>query len=248
MPELTDINLYLFLVLALVAEVLGTLGGFGSSLLFVPIASYFFSFQTALGITALFHVLSNLTKIVLFKKGIDKFILIWVGIPAVIFVSIGAWLSQFLTTSWLELALGIFLVLTSIAFFMMRNNVLKPTRNYAILGGTVSGFIAGAIGTGGAIRGLTLTAFQISTPVFIATSAFIDLAIDSSRSIVYFFNGYIKADILYLMPPLLLVSVLGTYIGKRLLSKFSDKQFKQMVLLLVFLTGVSMLYKALWAA
>jgi uncharacterized membrane protein YfcA len=131
---------------------------------------------------------------------------------------------------------------------MMRNNVLKPTHNYAILGGTISGFIAGAIGTGGAIRGLTLTAFQISTPVFIATSALIDLAIDSSRSIVYFFNGYIKSDILYLMPPLLLVSVLGTYIGKRLLSKFSDKQFKQMVLLLVFLTGLSMLYKAFWAA
>ena len=38
-------NLYLFILLAFFAEVLGTIGGFGSSLFFVPIASYFVDFH-----------------------------------------------------------------------------------------------------------------------------------------------------------------------------------------------------------
>jgi uncharacterized membrane protein YfcA len=57
-----DFN-YIFLFLALIAEIVGTVGGFGSSVFFVPIANIYFSFETVLGITALFHVFSNLSKI-----------------------------------------------------------------------------------------------------------------------------------------------------------------------------------------
>ena len=51
----------LFYFLALIAEILGTLSGFGSSILFVPLASYFFDVKEVLGITAMFHVFSNLS-------------------------------------------------------------------------------------------------------------------------------------------------------------------------------------------
>jgi uncharacterized membrane protein YfcA len=46
--------------------------GFGSSILFVPLASMFLDFKLVLGITAVFHVFSNLSKIYLFQSGIDK--------------------------------------------------------------------------------------------------------------------------------------------------------------------------------
>ena len=60
---------YLFLFLALIAEVLGTIGGFGSSVFFVPVANFYFDFESVLGLTAIYHLSSNLSKIVLFKKG-----------------------------------------------------------------------------------------------------------------------------------------------------------------------------------
>ena len=40
----------LFLALALLADVAGTLGGLGSSVFFVPMAGFFFDFETVLGI------------------------------------------------------------------------------------------------------------------------------------------------------------------------------------------------------
>jgi uncharacterized membrane protein YfcA len=63
---------YLFLLLALLAEIIGTVGGFGSSVFFVPVANFYFDFQTVLGITALFHVASNLSKIAMFRKELTK--------------------------------------------------------------------------------------------------------------------------------------------------------------------------------
>ena len=58
----------IFIILSILAEILGTIGGFGSSVFFVPIANMFFDFQSVLGITALYHLSSNVTKIAFFKK------------------------------------------------------------------------------------------------------------------------------------------------------------------------------------
>ena len=63
--------LWLFILLALLAEVIGTVGGFGSSVFFVPVANFFLDFQSVLGLTALFHLSSNITKISMFRKGVD---------------------------------------------------------------------------------------------------------------------------------------------------------------------------------
>lgn len=236
-------HLYLFILLALLAEILGTVGGFGSSLFFVPIASYFLDFHSVLGITAMFHVSSNITKIAFFRKGFDKNMVLALGIPAVIFVIIGAYLSQFFDAKYLEIALGIFLISMSLILLIFKKLVIKPTTTNSIAGGTLSGFVAGLLGTGGAIRGITMAAFNLKMEVFITTSAIIDLGIDSSRSIVYYFNGYVHKHDLYLIPILLIVSIVGTYVGKKILEKISEERFKGIVLILVLITGIMTLSK-----
>jgi uncharacterized protein len=230
--------LLIFIVLAIVAEILGTVGGFGSSLFFVPIASYFLDFQSVLGITALFHVLSNLTKIYFFKAGFSYKIILTIGLPSVIFVIFGAYLSKLIETFLLEVLLSIFLILLSLFLFFFKNIKIKANIFNSIMGGSISGFFAGLIGTGGAIRGLTLTSFNLKKEVFIATSAIIDLGIDSSRSVIYFLNGYIHKDDLYLIPILFCVSIIGTFIGKKILNLLNEKQFKSIVLSLILITGI----------
>lgn len=236
-------HLYLFIFLALLAEILGTIGGFGSSLFFVPIASYFLDFHSVLGITAIFHVSSNITKIVFFRKGFDKKLVLTVGIPAILFVIIGGLLSKYISSSLLELLLAIFLIVTSLTLLIFKKITIKPTSTNSIFGGVLSGIIAGLLGTGGAIRGITLAAFNLKTEVFIATSAIIDLGIDASRGVVYSLNGYVHKHDLFLIPILLVVSIIGTYIGKKILLKISESQFKSIVLILILVTGIITLGK-----
>ncbi len=240
----TELLIY-FILLSLLAEIIGTVGGFGSSLFFIPIASYFLDFHSVLGITALFHVSSNLSKIFFFRQGYDKKLILTIGLPAVVFVIVGAWFSKFLDIKILEILLAVFLIGLSLVLLVFKNWAVKPTVANSVLGGVSSGLIAGLLGTGGAIRGIVLAAFNLKTEVFIATSAIIDLGIDASRSVVYFFNGYMHKDDLYLIPILLVVSIAGTYFGKRILKHVSETQFKSLVLILILLTGIITLSKFL---
>jgi len=228
----------IFIILSILAEILGTIGGFGSSVFFVPIANMFFDFQSVLGITALYHLSSNVTKIAFFKKGLDKRIVLYLGVPAIIFVSIGAFFSKYLDPKILTYILGVFLIVLSLLFLIFKQLKILPKTRNAIIGGSLSGLSAGLLGTGGAIRGITLAAFKMDKNKFIATSAVIDLGIDFSRSIVYYFNGYMRKEHLYLVPILLVVSVVGTWIGKLILNKMSQEQFRNLVLILILLIGI----------
>ncbi|MBL7919927.1 MAG: sulfite exporter TauE/SafE family protein [Bacteroidia bacterium] len=242
---MTTEYLIYFTLLAIVAEILGTVGGFGSSLFFVPVAGFFLDFHSVLGVTALFHLASNISKITLFKNGFDKKLILNIGVPSVIFVIIGAYLSKFFNNHLLEIVLAVFLISISLILFVFKKLVLKPTLINSISGGIVSGLTAGLLGTGGAIRGLTLAAFNLNKNVFIATSAVIDLGIDLSRSIVYISNGYVHKHDLYLIPILMAVGFSGTYVGKKLLTYFSESQFKATTLILVFTIGVIALIRQL---
>lgn len=235
---MTNEQLIFFILLSLLAEILGTVGGFGSSLFFVPVASYFLDFHSVLGITALFHVSSNIAKIGLFRNGFNKQLILTVGIPAILFVTLGAFLSRYFDNRFLEFALSIFLIVVSIIFLLMKNRNLKPTVFNSVMGGTLSGLTAGLLGSGGAIRGLTLAAFSIEKNVFIATSAAIDLGVDLSRSVVYMSNGYVHTHDLYLILILFGVSIVGTYEGKKLLKYFTEQQFRFFVLTLILLIGI----------
>ena len=138
-------------------------------------------------------------------------------------------------------------MVVSLTLLIFRHFSLKPTLVNSIGGGVISGFIAGLLGTGGAIRGITLAAFNLKTEVFIATSAIIDLGVDSSRTVVYALNGYIHLENLKLSIILFFVSIVGTYIGKKVLTRISEEQFKSIVLVLVFTTGVITLGKVIWS-
>lgn len=229
---------YIFLFLALIAEIIGTIGGFGSSVFFVPVANFYFDFYSVLGLTALFHLSSNLSKIFLFRKGLDKKLLIHIGVPSVVFVIIGGFLSKYLNSNYLEIFLGVFLVAFSLFFLIKSEVIVLPSKKNALVGGSLSGFSAGLLGTGGAIRGLTMAAFNLEKSVFIATSAFIDFMIDFSRTFVYYQNGYIHAHDMKYVPFLFVIGLVGSYFGKRILHYIPQTKFRILSLVLILLIGL----------
>ena len=87
-------------------------------------------------------------------------------------------------------------------------------------------------------------AFNLEKSIFIATSAIIDFLIDFSRTIVYYFNGYIHKEELIYVPFLLFVGVIGTFIGKWILNFIPQDKFKIISLVLIFLIGIVTFTKA----
>ncbi|WP_240126992.1 sulfite exporter TauE/SafE family protein [Thermomonas alba] len=233
-----------FLLLALLAEVAGTVGGFGSSVFFVPIANFYFDFQSVLGITALFHLASNLSKLGLFRAGIDRGLLLRMGLPAVAFALLGGLASAWIETRGLTVLLALFLIALSGWMLLRPRWKVRASAGNAVLGGVLSGGMAGLVGTGGAVRGAVMAAFDLRKDVFVATSAAIDLAIDLSRAAVYARNGYIHSHDLVWIPLLAVVALAGTWLGRRILARVPQALFRRIALLLVLAIGLVTLGQA----
>ncbi|MBK7964313.1 MAG: sulfite exporter TauE/SafE family protein [Bacteroidetes bacterium] len=227
-----------FYILALISEIIGTVGGFGSSVFFVPIATFFFEPKIVLGLTALLHVFSNLAKLILFWKHIDYRIFKLFGIPGIIGVAIGAFASVYLIFTYGSLMLGIFLLSFAILFLIRPSLKIAPTPKNAVTGGSIAGFLAGLIGTGGAVRGAAMAAYNLEKSAFVATSAAIDMGVDITRTFIYLGNDYLQAKEFSYIPMLIAVSFVGSWIGKRMLQQISQLMFRKIVLILIGLIGI----------
>jgi uncharacterized membrane protein YfcA len=238
-------EIFIFFILTLIAEILGTLGGFGSSLFFVPLSQFFFDFQTVLALTGLLHVFSNTSKIVLFRKNIDWKVALWLGISSIVLAIIGAFLTRFVSLDYASIVLGLFLISFSTFLFSKPDFSIRSSIRNSIFGGGIAGFLAGFIGTGGAIRGLVLASFNLEKNIFVGTSAIIDFGVDFSRTIIYLEGGYFSMERIIYVPLLMVAAALGSYLGKIVLNKVDQERFKKITLGLIFLTGVTLIVQYL---
>jgi len=235
----------LFFLIALLSEIVGTVAGFGSSVFFVPLAGFFFDFHQVLALTSILHVFSNAAKLVFFGRHIRLGLLLLLGVPSIAAVIAGAYLSTKLELRFDQLILGLFLIAFSLLFLGKPTIKISATKFNAISAGGVAGFLAGLIGTGGALRGLALAAFNLEKNVFVATSAGIDSGVDFSRMIIYLRSGYLAPNSLVYVAGLLVIAFVGSHLGKLALGHIHQKYFRQMVLGFVLVIGLITLGRAI---
>src|ERR687897_2500954 len=110
----------LFFVVAFISEVIGAIAGFGSSTIFLPLALFFVDFETALTLVAISHTFGNLGRINFFRHGLDKKTITTFGIPSILFSFLGASLVGILSQDVLKIILGIFLIIISVLFLVVK--------------------------------------------------------------------------------------------------------------------------------
>ena len=230
-----------FFLAALFSEIVGTIAGFGTSTLFLPLALLFVDFKTALVLVAFLHIFGNIARLKFFHRSLDMRLLLGFGLPSVLFTLIGALLVSIFPQTTLQFVLGLFLILYSLFSFWHYKSRLRPTGFNLGLGGSLSGFLAGLIGTGGALRSAFLTAFGLSKEKYLATSSAIVLAVDLTRLPVYLSQGFLAKSYFPYVLLLLIVAFLGSYLGKLIVSRIAQPLFKKIALLALLIMGVYLL-------
>jgi uncharacterized protein len=107
-------EILLFFLSALMAELIGTMAGFGSSTIFLPLALFFVDFKPAIVLVAIFHLFGNIGRIIFFRQGFERRIILQFGVPSVLPSLLGAFLRRIIAQPALKLTLGIFLIITSV--------------------------------------------------------------------------------------------------------------------------------------
>jgi uncharacterized membrane protein YfcA len=228
----------LFFISALLAEIIGTMAGFGSSTIFLPLALLFVDFKTAIILVAIFHLFGNLSRIIFFRQGFDKRIILQFGLPSVLLSLLGAFLIGIVPQPVLKLILGIFLVVTSISFLAKPGLKFPANIHIFIAGGSATGFITALVGTGGALRASLLQGFNIEKVKYIATAATIALATDATRIPVYISQGFLTEQYYLYLPILLAIALAGSFIGRKIVRRIDQEKFRKMVLVAIILVSI----------
>ncbi len=113
----------------------------------------------------------------------------------------------------------------------------------AILLSALSGFSTGFVGTGGALRGMSLAALQLPKNAFVVLSSAIDIGGDALRAVIYLDHGYMDWNQWFYIPLLAMGSFVGARLGKFLLNRMNQLQFEKVVAVFIFLSGAAMLIK-----
>jgi uncharacterized membrane protein YfcA len=119
-------NLALY-ISALIAEIAGTISGFGSSSILLPIAHQFFDYQNALILVAIYHIFGNTSRLALTYQHWDKRIFLLFGIPSVIATVIGVSLVEKVNPDILKIILAIVLSIFAIYSLWKPEFKIAPT-------------------------------------------------------------------------------------------------------------------------
>lgn len=230
-------------LLTLFASMVGTITGFGTSTIMIPVLAVFLPPMEAIFLVSIIHWFGNLWKVTLFKSGFNFKLFALFGISGLLASYFGATVSLQLDTQILLRLLGIFLAIYSLSLIIKTDLAIKPSTSMALFGGTLSGFFAGLFGIGGAIRSAFLLLFNLPKAVYIATAGAIGLLVDSTRIITYLIGGTTMPDRLWLSLLIFIpISFIGAELAKKVLHKIPQKQFRIVLAMALFILGIKLIF------
>lgn len=235
-------ELLLITLLTLVAGGIGTVTGFGTSTIMVPILLAIYPLPETLFFVGIIHWFGDVWKMWFFRSSVQVQLILAFGVTGIIASYLGARIVFALPEHLLSKWLGGFLI--AYVLFLLANPrfALPQSTLSAGTGGALSGFFAGIFGVGGAIRGAFLSAFNLPKEVYISTSGAIALFIDSSRVATYWVNGVqLSPSLLWGFLLFIPASFLGAGVGKRVVDRIPQEYFRYVIACFLFLVGIKFL-------
>ncbi|MFC1649290.1 sulfite exporter TauE/SafE family protein [Patescibacteria group bacterium] len=225
--------------LVLVASFLGTIIGFGSSIVIIPVFLLFFPLPETLLFAGIIHVFVDIWQTILFKKSINYKVLIYFGVPSVIAGFLGAQMLLGANHVLIIRSLGVLLVIYGVFELIKPNFKLANSKFHNLLGGSVSGFISGFSGIGGPVRSMFLQAFDLPEKQYLFTAGLIALLVDITRISTYVSRGVaLPSELKMLIVVLMPISLLSAELAKKVVERIPHNLFKKIVALFLIISGV----------
>jgi len=236
------ISIFLVTLLTIFATTLSTITGFGTTTITLPIMLFFFPIHETILFIAIIHWFENIWRLILFRKGANWKLILSFGIPALFAGAIGARASIHMPEEILTRILGIFLFGYSAFIILKPKFKRRKTTQNSIVGGIFSGFFAGIIGLGGAIRSAFLTAFDLPKIVYLFSTNAISLLIDTVRLPIYGLNGTkLPTSFAWAAIAFIPLSLVAAIYAKKLVVKIPQKYFRLVITIFLGLAGLKFL-------
>ncbi len=219
----------------------GTLTGFGTSTIMVPVLALFYPLPTTLLLVGIIHWFTDIWKMGLFREGINLRLILFFGITGVIATYLAARAVFELPQTLLTRTLGLILIGYVVLLFFKPNFQLPKNKTTALIGGTLYGALAGIFGIGGAIRSAFLTTYNLPKAVYIATTGAISIIVDTIRITAYVDGGAMLTTPLFLGLILFVpASYLGSKSAEKVVRKIPKEKFRKLIAVFLLIIGIQL--------
>ncbi len=224
--------------IVMIAGMVQGMVGFGFSLIALPLMSLMVPITTAVPLIVCYSLVNNVMVVATTRKSVaikKIWPMIFFGIMG---IPVGVHALTVLNTEVLELAVGLLIVLTSLAMIFGFGLRMKREGLGLCLTGFVSGVLNGSLSMSGPPIVLFLSNQNAGKHSFRGNLAMYALVTNSITIIVFVVKGLLMKEML----PMLMTNstglILGTFLGIKAVGIIKDQHFRKTVLMLMTIIGV----------
>lgn len=233
-----------FFTIALLSSAMAAITGFGTATVLTPFTALFVSLEEAIVLVAIFHFLSNASRLTLMRRHVHRRTAVLYGVPSLVTSAAGALLLTMLSgTRPLRVVFGLFLIAYALSSLAGRTWRIPSSDRALMVGGSISGFFAGLIGLGGAVRGAFLIGTDLDKEAYVGTSAVIAVANDVARLAVYIPWGVLERKLWWLVPPMVVCAFVGAWMGRHGLQRLPEAAVRRVVMVAILVVAVRFLFR-----
>lgn len=235
-------DIALIALLSLAASAVGTITGFGTSTIMVPVLAAFLPLAEVLLLVGVVHWFGDIWKMLLFRTGARWRLVLLFGGTGILATALGSMLVFQAPKDLLSRALGAFL-LAYVAYIWLKPTFkVRPSTATALSGGAAYGLAAGVFGVGGAIRGAFLAAYDLPKATYIFTAGAIGLVVDSGRIAAYLAQGAaLETRLLWGLLAFIPASFVGAKLAERIVERIPQDRFRLVVAAVLALVALQLL-------
>jgi len=205
--------------------------------------------KIAVAVVSIPHLCATAYRFWTVRKALDVRIFILFGITSAAGGLVGALLNAYATNPVLTIIFGLALTLASMSELSGLGKRVRFHGNAGWIAGAASGLLGGLVGNQGGIRSAAMLGFELKPESFVATATAVALAVDGARVPVYLITEFHDIARYWLLLVIAVVGcIIGTVVGRRVLSQVSESVFRRSVAVLILALGVYMLVKGIIAA
>ena len=219
--------------------------GGGASLILLPILNLLLPNSVVPFSLTIGTFTSSASRIMVFKKHVNKKMFFWFvpfSIPAVL---LGAWLIKYVNPNYLQLIVALFLVANLPQLFKSEENEIKSEKPYpkfalAIIG-FMAGFVSGITGAIGLLFNRFYLKFGLTKEEIVATRAANEVFLHLIKLIIYILLGLYSNTALWLGLTIAVATIISSYTVKYILPFLSEILFKRIGYATMVVSGIVLL-------
>jgi uncharacterized membrane protein YfcA len=223
---------------ALLGSLVGGVAGFGTGIIMLPLVAWVLGVRAAVPVLTVTMTIGNLARIWWSRGEVDRAVVLRFALGAVPATALGTMLYVGAPAEWFGRFVGVFLIasvplrrILSTDFFRMR------LRYFPVLG-VVVGLVSGLVVTTGPLNTPFFLAYGLRRGAYLGTESICAMAMHLSRGAALARYALLTWETFAVGAVLGVTMFAGSWFGRRLLDRMSDRLFLGIVEVLLVLMGL----------